>query len=103
MFEEKTAAQAAEELQTDCRMGLTEKEAAVRLSYMGPNRLREEKKKTALQRFVSQLMDPLIYILLAAAGISLALGEWNDAAIVLIVVAVSYTHLDVYKRQQILY
>lgn len=89
MFEEKTAAQAAEELQTDCRMGLTEKEAAVRLSYMGPNRLREEKKKTALQRFVSQLMDPLIYILLAAAGISLALGEWNDAAIVLIVVVVN--------------
>ena len=50
--------------------GLTGEEAAARLSKHGPNRLQEAKKITNLQRFVQQLKDPMLLILLAAAAVS---------------------------------
>ena len=50
--------------------GLTGEEAAARLSKHGPNRLQEAKKITNFQRFVQQLKDPMLLILLAAAAVS---------------------------------
>ena len=50
--------------------GLSEAEAARRLSEHGPNRLAAGKKKSNLQRFFEELKDPMILILLAAALIS---------------------------------
>ena len=50
--------------------GLTGGEAAARLSKHGPNRLQEAKKITNFQRFVQQLKDPMLLILLAAAAVS---------------------------------
>ena len=59
--------------------GLSSIEAKKRLEEYGPNKLKEEKKKTLLQRFISQFKDAMILVLLAAAGISLvvALIEGN--------------------------
>lgn len=53
--------------------GLTAAEAAIRLAQYGPNRLREKKKKTTLQRFLSQFKDVMILILIAAAIVSFAM------------------------------
>ena len=50
--------------------GLSGSEAAQRLAKHGPNELAEGKKITLFERFVSQLKDPMIIILLAAALIS---------------------------------
>ena len=50
--------------------GLAGEEAAARLSKHGPNRLQEAKKITNFQRFVQQLKDPMLLILLAAAAVS---------------------------------
>ena len=50
--------------------GLTSQEAAVRLEKHGPNRLQEAKKITNLQRFLQQLKDPMLLILMAAAAVS---------------------------------
>ena len=50
--------------------GLTGEEAVARLSKHGPNRLQEAKKITNFQRFVQQLKDPMLLILLAAAAVS---------------------------------
>ena len=50
--------------------GLTGEEAAARLSKHGPNRLQEAKKITNFQRFMQQLKDPMLLILLAAAAVS---------------------------------
>ena len=58
-----------DELQTT-EQGLSEAEAARRLSEHGPNRLAAGKKKSNLQRFFEELKDPMILILLAAALIS---------------------------------
>ncbi len=50
--------------------GLSGAEAAARLAKHGPNRLQEARKITNFQRFVQQLKDPMLLILLAAAAVS---------------------------------
>ncbi|MDD4088294.1 MAG: cation-translocating P-type ATPase, partial [Tissierellia bacterium] len=66
--------------------GLSQEEAKKRLLSDGPNALVEKKGKTKLQMFLAQLKDTLIYILFAAAAISIALNEITDAIIILLVV-----------------
>ena len=65
----KKSSKILDELQTT-EQGLSEAEAARRLSEHGPNRLAAGKKKSNLQRFFEELKDPMILILLAAALIS---------------------------------
>ena len=65
--------QSAEEVlcsQGSQRGWLTSQEAAARLEKHGPNRLQEAKKITNLQRFLQQLKDPMLLILMAAAAVS---------------------------------
>ena len=50
--------------------GLISQEAASRLQEHGPNRLREGEKVSLLTRFLKQLADPMIIVLLAAALVS---------------------------------
>ncbi|HIR92498.1 MAG TPA: cation-translocating P-type ATPase [Candidatus Egerieimonas intestinavium] len=71
--------------------GLTEQEAARRLEEYGPNVLRGEKREGILQRFLAQLNDPLIFVLLVAAAISILLREWEDMGIILAVVILNGT------------
>ncbi|MBE6606854.1 MAG: cation-translocating P-type ATPase [Ruminococcaceae bacterium] len=72
--------------------GLTLAEANKRLEKYGPNKLKEGKKPTLLQRFLAQLKDPMLIILLIAAGVSALTGmlsgenEWAEVIIILIVV-----------------
>lgn len=54
--------------------GLSSKDAKMRLEEYGPNQLKEEKKKTLLQRFIAQFKDAMILVLLAAAGVSLVVA-----------------------------
>ena len=54
--------------------GLNSQEANQRLEEYGPNKLKEEKKKTILQRFLAQFKDAMILVLLAAAAISLVVA-----------------------------
>ena len=51
--------------------GLTSAEAASRLEKNGPNKLIEPKKRSSLLKFLDQMKDPMILILLAAALLSL--------------------------------
>lgn len=50
--------------------GLTSQESKLRLDRDGKNKLVEGKKATLLQRFLSQLADPMIIILIIAAAVS---------------------------------
>ncbi len=52
--------------------GLTSAEAAKRLETYGPNKLKEAEKPTLLQRFLAQLKDPMLIILMIAACVSAA-------------------------------
>lgn len=55
----------------------------------GNNVLEEEKQQSAISSFISQLNDPLIFILFVAAAISLLLKEYGDMAIILAVVTLN--------------
>ena len=80
-----------QQLQTS-QEGLTSQEATSRLEKYGPNKLKEGEKKTIFQRFIDQLKDPMLIILLIAAGVSALTGmlsgenEWTEVIIILAVV-----------------
>ena len=84
--------------------GLSNHEAEKRLEENGKNKLAEGKKDSLLKRFVSQLMDPMILILLAAAAISgvLAVVEGESFADVIIILAVVIINavLGVYQESK---
>ena len=52
--------------------GISQEEAEKRLLENGKNKLVEGKKKTWLKRFVEQLVNPMIIVLLVAAAVNLA-------------------------------
>ena len=85
MFETKSVDAVLQELESSKR-GLSAQQAAERLARDGANALKEKDPPTRLQMFFSQLKDPMIYVLLAAAAISIALGEFSDSIIILSVV-----------------
>jgi P-type Ca2+ transporter type 2C len=58
-------------LGVDPRQGLSSGEAAARLARYGPNQLAEAERIPEWRKFLAQLHDPLIYLLLAAVAISL--------------------------------
>ena len=65
--------------------GLTSAEAARRLERDGPNELPAEGRKSLLRVFGEQFRDFLVIVLLAAAGISAALGDGESAVVILVV------------------
>ncbi len=74
--------------------GLSSQEAASRLASTGPNRLAEGKKASLLQRFLKELADPMIIILIVAAVISgitaVYSGEsFADVIIIMVVVIIN--------------
>lgn len=74
--------------------GLTSKEADDRLLKNGKNKLAEGKKISIVQRFINQLLDPMIIVLIVAAGISLATSiyaneSFADVFIILFVVVLN--------------
>ena len=91
----KTYTQSAEEVLSGLAVGttgLTTAQAKERLEKYGPNRLKEAEKPTLLQRFIEQLKDPMLIILMIAAGVSALTGmlagesEWAEVIIILAVV-----------------
>ena len=81
--------------------GLTSAEVLERRKRFGENRLPEEKKVSIWKILLEQIKSPLIYIIFAAAGVSLALGEMSDFAIIMVVVVadVILGFLQEYKAQ----
>ncbi len=70
---------AAKQLGSNPSAGLSEAEAARRLSEAGPNELKESGIKSPWLIFVDQFRELLVVILIIAAAISALLGDYNDA------------------------
>jgi P-type Mg2+ transporter len=66
--------------------GLTQGEAETRIKEYGLNALEERRQVTVLGLFLNQFRSPLVLILIFAAIVSILVGEWTDASIVLAVV-----------------
>lgn len=69
--------------------GLSTEEATRRLQQYGPNRLPVAKPAALWWIFLQQFLSPLIYILLAAAALSLWLGEIDDATFISVVLLIN--------------
>ena len=92
-FHNETAQEVLSKLATDSVKGLTNDEIAKRQQQYGPNKLREKKKKTTLQRFIDQFKDVMILILIAAAIVSFTIvvveknwGELFEPGLILLIV-----------------
>lgn len=69
--------------------GLGTEEAAERFASIGPNRVRPAERARSLPILLHQFKSPLIYILLVAMAISLALARWEDAIVIGIVLVLN--------------
>ena len=69
--------------------GLEVEEVARRQARFGPNQITAKKRQSAWVRFLLQFHQPLLYILLFAAGITALLQEWVDAGVIFGVVLVN--------------
>jgi Ca2+-transporting ATPase len=94
------------DLNTNLETGLSEAEAEKRLNEYGENVLKEKKKDGPFKIFLSQLMDPMIYVLFAAIAVTIGVsiyetvkvikdggafdffstGDWPDVIIILVVI-----------------
>ena len=61
--------------------GLDEAEVARRLQRHGPNRLAQARQRSAFRRLIGQFHNVLLYVMLAAAAVTAALGHWIDTGI----------------------
>jgi Mg2+-importing ATPase len=69
--------------------GLTNDDAGRRLARYGPNTLRAAKRTDTFTLLLRQFKSPIVLILIAAAVVSLSLGDRVDAGIILGIVAIS--------------
>lgn len=70
----------------DFAKGLTSELVRKRLSKFGPNEFEEKREFSAWKLLLTQFRSPLIYVLVAAGLVTLALHEWLDAGIIFLVV-----------------
>ncbi len=83
------APEAAALLRVNPATGLAAGEVRERQQEFGPNRVTAHRGRPAWLKFLLQFHQPLVYTLLAAAGITTFLGEWIDASVILGVVLVN--------------
>lgn len=99
----------ASNLETSLKDGLTEAEATKRLERDGRNELVEKKKKSWFRIFLSELNNPMIFVLFAAIAVTigvsiydtvrvikeglpfdfLSTGDWPDVIIILLVIIIN--------------
>jgi len=89
MWFSKSIEEVIRELNIDPEKGISEEEAKIRLEKYGENLLIAKKEKSIFRMFIEQLQDWLIYILIIAVLITLFLGEYVDASIIILVIFVN--------------
>lgn len=77
----------AKQLNSDVNLGLSEADAAGRLSKYGPNQLAQTPPRSSWLKFLDQFKNLLVLVLIGAALLAGAVGDLKDAVVILIVVA----------------
>ena len=95
-FFSQTKDKVLEILNADEKKGLSQKQVEELQRKYGPNKLKEKKKKTNLQRFFEQFKDVMILILIVAAVISFVIAcvdgnpkEFFEPALILLIVVLN--------------
>jgi magnesium-transporting ATPase (P-type) len=79
--------------------GLSENQVLKRRSVYGPNQLPETKATSLWRIFLRQFANPLIYVLVAAAVVSVFIGDAEDASFIGIVLIINAT-IGAYQESQ---
>lgn len=69
--------------------GLTATDAEARLREYGPNKLPEQQPPSLGELFIRQFYNPLIYILVIAAVVSVFIGDFKDAGFIAAVLLIN--------------
>ena len=88
----KTIKEVLNQLSVTPEEGLTGSEAKKRLEQYGPNELKSAEKESLFMRFLDQMKDPMIIVLLVAAVLSFVSSgftDWVDSVIILLIVIVN--------------
>ncbi len=88
-FHTRDAASILEELAVDAITGLTTAEAERRLAETGPNELVETGGTPPWRIFLNQFTDVMVIVLMVAAAIAAAIGDVNDAVVILVIVVLN--------------
>jgi P-type Ca2+ transporter type 2C len=78
-------------LGVDVEVGLGAAEAAARLTHHGPNEVQLERDLPLWRSVLDQLRETMILVLLAAAILTIAIGDITDTIVILLVVVVNTT------------
>ena len=84
-------------LGTSLGKGLTESEVKRRLDKFGENKLQEKPKEGLVKKLLKQFSDFLVLILIAAAIISIFIGEGRDSIVILAIVTIN-AFLGIYQE-----
>ena len=84
--------------------GLSSVQAKERLEKYGPNKLKDAEKPTLLQRFLAQLKDPMLIILMIAAAVSaitnVIAGESLAEVFIILIVVLLNAVLGVFQESK---
>ncbi|MBQ4084627.1 MAG: HAD-IC family P-type ATPase, partial [Alphaproteobacteria bacterium] len=78
----QSVSQLVKEQDTNKNSGLTSEQIRERQAKYGLNQIELKEGKSALVRFLLQIHQPLIYVLILSATIALFLGEYVDASVI---------------------
>ena len=78
MYETKNTKETLQEFNVDPKQGLSTEEAGKRIAQYGLNKLADKKKKPLILVFLANFNDPMIFILIAAALLSVAISIYNS-------------------------
>jgi len=70
-------------------IGLSSNEAALRIKQYGLNTFKTISRSSDILLFLSQFKSPITLLLIAAAVLSIGLGDFTDAVIILIIILIS--------------
>jgi len=96
LFHSETKDAVLRELSANAESGLTTEQVSEKFAKHGPNKLKEKKKKTNVQRFFDQFKDGMILILIAAAVVSFVIAcmgsdpmEFFEPVLILLIVVLN--------------
>ena len=84
-----TSDEILEKLAVQPNVGLSSEEVVTLQQRFGPNQMTPQKQTPTWLRFLLQFHQPLIYILLSASIITLALSEFVDSAVIFAVIMIN--------------
>ena len=94
--------QVAALLDSSLTQGLASAEAAGRLEREGPNEIRKPRRESPLVMFLRQFRSVVIWVLIAAAAVSIAMGERLDgiAIIAIVILNAMIGFIQEYRAEQ---